>query len=149
MTQGRSSRRGAVSATDLAKMGYCEKRVLLAHLHGERTTREQRKSMSRGMAAHQRYFEDGMASVRDRRCFVASCVFGPNAAETQVLRAYRDAVLIPRRWGRWMVAVYYRTSPAVCWLLDRSLVLSACVRGLLRIVVPACRKALGGGRSRW
>lgn len=147
MVQGRSGQRGEVSATDLAKMGYCEKKVLLAFLHGERTTPEQRRSMARGRVAHQQYFEQGVAATKDRRCFIASSVFGPDAAETQVLRAYRDAVLIPRRWGRWMVAVYYSISPVMCWILERSPALSAGMRGLLRGIVQACHKSLVGGSS--
>ncbi|WP_406625409.1 CFI-box-CTERM domain-containing protein [Acidovorax sp. SDU_ACID1] len=147
MAQRRSGRRGEVSATDLAKMGFCEKRVQLAHLYGERTTAEQRKGMARGQAVHQRYFEEGVAATADRRCFVATCVFGPDAAETQVLRTYRDVVLTRRRWGQWAVAAYYRTSPTVCRVLDRSPVMAACVRAVLRIVVAGCRNTLTGGKS--
>ncbi|MFT4192104.1 MAG: hypothetical protein QM617_11365 [Comamonas sp.] len=147
MTQRKTGRRGEVSATDLAKMGFCEKQVQLAHLYGERTTAEQRKGMARGQAEHQRYLREGMAATADRRCFVATCVFGPDAAETQVLRTYRDAVLMRRHWGRWAVKAYYWTSPAVCRVLDRSPAMAACVRAVLRIVVAGCRNRLAGGRS--
>ena len=36
--RGHARGKAAVSATELAAMGFCEKRVLLAHLHGERLT---------------------------------------------------------------------------------------------------------------
>jgi len=143
MRERGADRRGDVSATELAEMGFCEKRVQLAHLHGRQVTAEQRKAMARGQAAHQRYFDEGMASTSDRRCFVSTCVFGPDAPETQVLRAYRDAVLMHRRWGRWVVTAYYRVAPAACVILDSSPTTAAGVRGLLRVIVSRCRRALG------
>ncbi|WP_245951532.1 CFI-box-CTERM domain-containing protein [Paracidovorax anthurii] len=135
-----------MTATELAAMGYCEKKVQLAHLYGQRTTPEQRKAMARGRQAHQRYFEQGVASASDRRCFVATFVFGPEAVETQVLRTYRDRVLLHRRWGRWVVAVYYWVGPAGCWILGRSPALARGVRLLLRIVVVWCRIRIDAGR---
>lgn len=63
-----------VSAGELAEMGYCEKRVQLAHLHGSRTTAAQRLVRERGLATHQRYLEEGVASASDRRCFVSTCM---------------------------------------------------------------------------
>ena len=108
----------AVSATQLAEMGYCEQRMLLAHRLGERTTPAQTRARVRGNEAHLRYLAQGLAA-KDRRCFIASCVFGPDAMETQQFRGYRDAVLLPRWWGRCLVAVYYRTAPCVCRLLER------------------------------
>lgn len=41
-----------VSATQLAAMVTCEKRVLLTQLHGARTTPSQRAAMRRGIAVH-------------------------------------------------------------------------------------------------
>jgi len=144
MSRRRPGQRDEVTATELAEMGFCEMRVLLAHLHGEHTTTEQRKARARGLSAHQQYYEEGKASG-DRRCFIATCVFGPDAAETQVLRAYRDAVLLPRPWGRWLVQIYYRTAPAVCSFLDRSPAAAAAVRALLRKLVDQCRSVVCEG----
>jgi hypothetical protein len=136
-------RRDDVSATELAEMGFCEKRVQLAHLHGKQATAEQRRAMARGLVAHRRYFDEGMASTSDRRCFVSTCVFGPDAVETHVLRAYRDVVLMRRLWGRWAVAMYYWAAPAVCVILNSSPTAATAVRGLLRSVGSGCRKAIG------
>lgn len=132
-----------VSATEMAEMGFCEKRVQLAHMYGEQTTPEQRKAMTRGQAAHQRYLKEGLAATADHRCFVATFVFGPDARETQVLRAYRDAVLLRRRWGRALVAAYYRVAPMGCRVMERSPATVVGVRRLLRIVVARCEKVLG------
>lgn len=142
----RNARRGEVSAKELAEMGFCEKRVQLAHLYGEQVTPDQRKAMARGQAAHQRYLEDGLAATAVRRCFVATCVFGPDALETQVLRAYRDRVLLRRRWGRALVAVYYWVAPVGCRIMVRWPTTVGTVRRVLLAVVARCEKELGAKR---
>lgn len=62
MSTRRYARRDEVSATELAEMGFCEKRVQLAHLYGDQVTAAQRKAMARGQVAHQRYLEEGSGS---------------------------------------------------------------------------------------
>ena len=54
--------RDAVSASELAEMGVCERRVLLAQRHGRRRTTAQRTAMRRGLRAHERFCRDGLAS---------------------------------------------------------------------------------------
>lgn len=77
MSTRRYARRDEVSATELAEMGFCEKRVQLAHLYGDQATPEQRKAMARGQVAHPRYLEEWTApgpvdaprlSLEDRWC---------------------------------------------------------------------------------
>ena len=143
MPRRKYAQRDEVSATELAEMGFCEKRVQLAHLYGDQATPEQRQAMARGQVAHQRYLEEGVAATADRRCFVATFVFGPDAQETQVLRAYRDAVLLRQRWGRGLVAAYYRVAPTGCRIMERSPAIVVGVSCLLRIVVARCEKVLG------
>ena len=135
-----------VTAKDLAEMGFCEQRVLLAHRLGNRVTHEQQADQQRGRRAHQRYFEIGTAArVGDDRCFIASAVFGSDAPETALLRAYRDRVLLPRPWGRAVVAMYYATAPRVCRALLRAPRLCAAVRLLLRWVARHCARSLEEG----
>ena len=56
-----------VSAKELAEMGFCEKRVLLAHLYGQQLTAEQRRSVERGRLAHERYYREGLAAFLEKR----------------------------------------------------------------------------------
>ncbi|WP_311231451.1 CFI-box-CTERM domain-containing protein [Acidovorax sp. PRC11] len=147
MPRRKYAQRDEVSATELAEMGFCEKRVQLAHLYGDQATPEQRQAMARGQVAHQRYLEEGLAATADRRCFVATFVFGPDARETQLLRAYRDAVLLRRRWGRILVAAYYRVAPTGCRIMARSPATVVRVRRILRVVVAWCERALSDRRS--
>lgn len=130
-----------VSASQLAEMGHCEMRMLLAYRLGDRTTPAQRQARARGDAAHARYLAEGRAA-QDRRCFIASHVLGADAVETQVLRRYRDAVLLRHWWGRGLVRLYYRLAPRICRVLERWPGGSALLRPLLRRVASACSGAM-------
>lgn len=53
-------------------------------------------------------------------CFVASATFGEDAPELDAFRAFRDRVLLPRRWGRRAVQTYYWGGPGVAaWVARR------------------------------
>lgn len=147
MSKRRKGLRDEVSATELAEMGFCEKRVQLAYIYGAQATRQQRKAMARGQVAHQRYLEEGLAATANRRCFVATFVFGPDARETQLLRAYRDAVLLRRCWGGSLVAAYYLVAPSVCRIMEWSPATVVGARRMLRIVGTCCETALSNRRS--
>jgi hypothetical protein len=118
----RKQREKFVSAKDLAEMGFCEKRVLLAQRYGRRMTPEQQRSAVRGQRAHQQYYLEGLAAQGergvDRRCFVATCLFGDEAWQTIALRRYRDEVLLRTQLGRLLVAAYYEASPLMCRVLS-------------------------------
>ena len=74
----------------------------------------------------------------DSGCFIATACYGsPLAPEVELLRRFRDEVLLPTRAGRWAVAAYYRYSPPVAALLRRHDPLRAAVRHCL--VAPAVR----------
>ena len=72
--------RDAVSASELAEMGVCERRVLLAHRHGTRRTSAKRRGLRRGLRAHERFHRDGLAAKegesRRRRVARASWFVG-------------------------------------------------------------------------
>nr|WP_297383528.1 hypothetical protein [uncultured Roseateles sp.] len=71
-----SRRLGVISASELAEMAVCERRVLLGHLHGERRTRAQRDAMQRGLRAHDRFHRDAQAVSRGASRRLASIVVG-------------------------------------------------------------------------
>lgn len=142
MSRKKPDKRGEVTAKELAEMGFCEKRIQLAHLYGEQVTRGQQKDRARGQVAHQRYLEEGMSSRGDRRCFVSTCVFGQDAPETLVLRQYRNAVLLHSWCGRWIVALYYRIAPSMCAYLACSPAAIEVTRKVLRMVVTGCLRSL-------
>jgi hypothetical protein len=147
MRRQKTEKEKAVSATQLAEMGHCEMRMLLAHRLGERMTTAQRQARARGDAAHARYLAEGRAA-QDRRCFIASHVLGADAVETQVLRRYRDTVLLPHWWGRRLVQLYYRSAPCICRVLEMWPGGSSLLRRVLRRVANACRDAMREGDVR-
>ena len=62
-------------------------------------------------------------------CFIATAAYGTPAAEQiDVLREFRDVVLLPNRLGSEFVSLYYKTSPPVAEFISRHEVLKAAVR---------------------
>ncbi|MGH8463059.1 MAG: CFI-box-CTERM domain-containing protein [Pseudomonas sp.] len=68
------------------------------------------------------------SSARDSRCFIATAVYGPEAPQTEELRAFRDRTLMRSALGRAFVRCYYRLSPPVAAGLSRHPRLAAPVR---------------------
>ncbi len=77
--------------------------------------------------------------VSDRRCFVASAVYGLDDPRTDALRAFRDRSLMPSTAGRALVSAYYRASPSLVSVLDRVPALRSPARlalDLIRALLP-------------
>lgn len=134
---GTRNGRARISASDLARLGYCEAKTVFDAHRGERVTAEQRARREDGQRAHQQFHDDGQnrASPGDRRCYVASHIFGSDAAETDLLRRYRDAKLLPYPAGRLLVSAYYSVSPWLCRILPRVPGARATVRAVLLAIV--------------
>jgi hypothetical protein len=91
---GRRARRpDVVGASELAEMGVCERRVLLAHRYGPRRTSTQQRAMQRGLRAHERFHRDGLAAKE-----------GPSRRHTPAVFA---------SLGRWFVGFCLRIVLAV------------------------------------
>jgi hypothetical protein len=113
-------------ATKLAAMGHCETKILLEKKLGDRATPEQAVARKEGSAMHTRFdrvvrvaHNRPLAQARDKRCFVATCVYGAEDARTEQLREYRDRVLAHVFAGRALISIYYVVSPWIVRLLER------------------------------
>jgi hypothetical protein len=151
--QGRLKSTGGddyLSASQLARLGYCERQVVFDAEFGRRTTRPQREAQERGLQAHAVFFEESqrlaVANARKGRCMVATLVLG-ECIETRTLRAFRDQVLRRSVAGRWMVRLYYRLSPGWCGWLARRPRAQRLVRPFLLAVASLADLALAARSS--
>jgi hypothetical protein len=132
----------SITVSELVSIVYCERKYVLDRRHGRHDTPLVRAAAARGQLAHARFEAAGRAemagaNLADRRCFIATAVYGPDAAETDALRAWRDRALLPSRAGRIAVRCYYAISPAIACALARLPAIARLVRVLLNAVV-AC-----------
>jgi hypothetical protein len=131
-----------VSASELSKMGVCERLVLFEARYGKRTTPCRRGAITRGRAEHDKFFRDAVRSESDVNtslakpwCFCASLAWGPEAPETNLLRRFRDRILRKTAFGRWFIRAYYRVAPEVCRHLEgRRQIINALRLGLMPAV---------------
>ena len=114
-------------ASELADTQVCEQRMVFRKKYGRRETPIQQARMKEGSRAHQALLRQSKtlnphadSSRRTSRCFIATAVFGEVASETDQFRAYRDHHLSKSTVGRLALDVYYRISPTIAEMLDRS-----------------------------
>ncbi len=76
-------------------------------------------------------------------CFIATAAFGSGMGrELKILENFRDHILMPRAMGRHFVKFYYRFSPPIAHVIERSDMLRAVVRWGLIPIVGVCWLAL-------
>ena len=133
----RARSKRSVSASALSQMGVCERLVVFQHREGKRLTRNQKTALRRGLQAHRQFASEAScqgASTDGRRagrCFIATHVFG-EGPQTRLLRRFRDQFLRQGRTGRLLILAYYRVAPRVCRVMERSPIIGAAVRALMR-----------------
>lgn len=99
-----------VSASDAGRAAYCPK--YLQHKH-EKTAISKMAEAARekGEAEHQLF--NHQAKQRDKRCYIASYVYGIDDPRTNALRQFRDDYLKKNIFGRLLVKIYYFVSPTL------------------------------------
>lgn len=140
----------SVSISNLAEMGFCERKAMLKARYGDRDTAVSARRRKEGTRDHQEFDRQVTAHHnaevgRDKRCFIASAVYGISDPRTDELRQFRDEVLASSGVGRRLVRLYYAVSPtAAAWIERResAAVVVKRVLDLLRGFIRWCR----GGR---
>lgn len=150
------------TVSDIVAAVYCEQKLVFDKRHGKARSADIERKAAAGTFEHLRFQWEGYTRspgrllaklgqerpswkprpTSDSRCFIASQVYGPQGAETNALRAWRDRVLMPSRAGRAFVSLYYAVSPALVWLLKGSPRLTSAVRKALDRLV----NRVGGAR---
>ena len=124
------------SITDIVAVVYCEQKAVFDRQQGRQPPREVAAKAAAGQVEHWRFQIEGQTQrAMDRRCYIASAVYGAEAEQTDCLRQWRDAVLMPSRVGRWGVWCYYRLSPWLVRGLGGSRLCRAVARRVLDSVV--------------
>jgi hypothetical protein len=79
-------------------------------------------------------------------CFIATAACGSYLdPHVQVLRSFRDGVLLKFSPGRWLVAQYYRNSPPLAAAIAQSEPLRVAARAILTPVVYVVEYPKAGG----
>ena len=108
------------SITDIVATVYCEQKAVYDRERGDARPLDVRIKAATGTFEHLRFQVEGQTSqIVDKRCFIASQVYGGEAWQTNTLRAWRDRVLMPRATGRVDVRLYYAVSPGIARVLER------------------------------
>lgn len=122
--------------TDIVGTVYCEQKVAFDRERGDARPLEVRAKAAAGTFERLRFQVEGQTRAAiDRRCFIATAIYGPDAAETNFLRAWRDRVLMPAMVGRLFVRAYYAVSPGLVPLLCRSRCAATAVRAGLNALL--------------
>lgn len=158
MSHPRRPRR--VTASDLAEMGFCELKCLQKARLGNVDTARSSQAKRAGRQEHERFHEEvtrhhdaavGQRGVSDKRCFVATAIYGIDDPRTQQLRVFRDRTLMGYMAGRLFVRIYYRLSPTVVATLATIPSLTRPTRYLLdhirRRIAPATGKEARHGQE--
>jgi hypothetical protein len=77
-------------------------------------------------------------------CFIATAAFGTSMAhEVNVLRSFRDNVLIRGKPGQKFISFYYTVSPHLARLIEKSRLLKLATRATLAPVVRIAKSLIG------
>ncbi len=139
----------AVSASEIAQMGRCERLVAFEHLHGKRRTKGRQHGLQRGLLAHEQFEREGLEAraadaQRQARHSVATLVFGEASWQTRVLHQFRQGETIGLGlWGLGLIRFYSHAAPAICAGLRRWPVLQKPVRSALGAIAIGLRWWMG------
>ena len=127
------------SITNIVAIVYCERQAILDQQYGRARPVSVRIKAAHGVFEHKRFEMEGKAlAAVDKRCFIASAVYGSEAPQTWRLRQWRDDVLKTSCLGRIVIRLYYAFSPGLVTVLETRPRLAIWVRRqldrLLRVI---------------
>lgn len=73
-------------------------------------------------------------------CFIATCVYGNYAEETNILRQWRDVSLLTNHFGIWFTNTYYKISPHIVNFIKNKPILKTITRKMLNPLVKKLKK---------
>ena len=103
---GNSRKSKWVSASDVGRASYCPHYLELKEKR-TKPSQESIEARAKGEVSH----EELNLQAEDRRCFVATHLYGSDHPNTCLLREYRDQRLASHTTGRVFITGYYAISP--------------------------------------
>lgn len=103
---GNDRKRKWVSASDVGRASYCP-HYLELKAQGASPSEQSVKARAKGEISH----EELNRQAEDRRCFIATHLYGIEDPRTRLLREYRDRELTQYTVGRLFIKAYYVLSP--------------------------------------
>ena len=104
-----------ISASDVGRAAFCGHSLELKN-KGIETTQFAKAAMKKGDIAHDEFNRQ----AEDKRCYIASHLYGIDDSRTDTFRAFRDAVLMKNFHGRMVITIYYKLSPFVITIARKS-----------------------------
>ena len=106
-----------VSASDVGLVAKDPKRLEAKYRGKEKISESRKKALKFGDRKHEEFNRTIKSS--DSRCYIASHLYGVEDPKTEMLRQYRDRVMLPKWYGRLFVNLYYKFSPGLVKLSRR------------------------------
>jgi len=119
-----------VSASDVGRAAFCPHYLELKN-RGVKASRQAEASRARGNASH----DELNRIAQDKRCYIASYLYGIDDERTNALRSFRDKTLLRHRPGNVLVNIYYRLSPTLVTISSRSSTAERCLRYMVNGIV--------------
>lgn len=115
-----------VAVTQLVNMTKCENQTLLNTVYKPKLANDVKQRQKEGISDHKKFEKlnnkyannsqrviSEMNKSSDRRCYVATAIFGNTSPETTILRKWRDQTLSQYYAGRLFIQAYYKISPVL------------------------------------
>jgi hypothetical protein len=125
-----------VSASDVGRAAYCPHYLELKN-RGVKASRQAEASRARGNARH----DELNRIAQDKRCYIASYLYGISDERTDDLRSFRDNTLLRHRPGNVLVNIYYCLSPTLVTISSRCPAAERCLRYIVNGIVERVLKA--------
>ncbi|MDA7742069.1 hypothetical protein N8865_00555 [Francisellaceae bacterium] len=142
-----------VNATELSKMTFCEQKLVYEdkkpNFKPKFSNRANKKAYKKKEASHKIRVKQGNQihenhqkynMAKDKRCFIASCIYGEDAWQTELLRQYRDERMAKAWHGRLFIKCYYSISPIAVKIIERVQPLKNVVKIALNKIVRCLSK---------
>ena len=119
-----------VSTSDVGRASYCPHYLELKR-SGARPSQQAILAREKGEIKH----EALNRQAEDKRCYVASHLYGIDDQRTGILRSYRDRSLANHLIGRVFIRLYYSMSPSLVVISIKVPAISKALRSIVDLIV--------------